>query len=431
MDIADNDSVLSEIRESDSPTRSVRTASARPAAQERVRSNLAGASAAAHGAEPGGDDDPPVDYDDEEAEWVALLEEQHELRARRRHIQLVALREKLEQERQMTAALERGSVVAPPQPEIDSTLPTASFQHAARTRSPTRKPSSIRPKCNNPTKFKGNTLKEATIFLSELETVFELSKDEWTTERERVLFASTFLDKEPSEQWHFTPGHLDFTYDQFVAFVNNCVADPINRTFDIGLQYEKARQKDNQTIDVFARELATLESQLPEDDYTEAQRTRHLLNKLNPTLRKEITIKGDLPRSRDALVSLGRRIESASGQSNKQFNAQSSSSSNKTQQNSKKSHTSSGQQADSSRGPQQSKGGKSSYSGNNKSKGSPSGIPSHIRCNICSANHYANTCPQRPSAQAGKDKQHAVRQVDASGSQESGKGKGNKKKDST
>jgi hypothetical protein len=59
--------VLSEIRELDSPTRSVRTASARPAAQERVRLNLAGASAVAYGAEPGGDDDLLVDYDDEEA----------------------------------------------------------------------------------------------------------------------------------------------------------------------------------------------------------------------------------------------------------------------------------------------------------------------------------------------------------------------------
>jgi hypothetical protein len=44
-------------------------------------------------------------------------------------------------------------------------------------RSPIRKLSSIRLKYNNPTKFKGNTLKEATIFLSELEIVFELSKD--------------------------------------------------------------------------------------------------------------------------------------------------------------------------------------------------------------------------------------------------------------
>jgi hypothetical protein len=59
--------VLSEIRELDSPTRSIRIASARPTAQERVRLNLTRVSAVAYKAEPEGDDDLLVDYDDKEA----------------------------------------------------------------------------------------------------------------------------------------------------------------------------------------------------------------------------------------------------------------------------------------------------------------------------------------------------------------------------
>ena len=76
----------------------------------------------------------------------------------------------------------------------------------------------------------------------------------------------------------------------------------------MGQSYEDARQKEGESVTSFAMHLTTLEDQFHES-YTEAQRTRHLLNKLRPSLREAITLRADVPLNRRDLVAMAQRLE--------------------------------------------------------------------------------------------------------------------------
>ena len=165
---------------------------------------------------------------------------------------------------------------------------------------------SKRRRFRDPEPFKGRTLKEATIFLSSLKVIFEIDPVTYETEREKVLFASTWLAGEPRALWSYTNGAappLTYTFDDFEGFVYDCVADPVNRSLDVGQSYEEARQKEGESVTTFAMHLTTLEDQFHKS-YTEAQRTRHLLNKLRPNLREAITLKADVLLNRYDLVAI-------------------------------------------------------------------------------------------------------------------------------
>jgi hypothetical protein len=140
-----------------------------------------------------------------------------------------------------------------------------------------------------PTPFKGDSVKEARDFIRALEIIFAISGDVYTTERERVLYGVMFLAGEAHEQWHLQHRVTElegYTFEDFKTFVKDAVADPANRTVSVTLQHERMRQRENQTVRNFATELDSVEDQLP--PYSEEQRVRHLLAKLQPTLRTEI-----------------------------------------------------------------------------------------------------------------------------------------------
>jgi hypothetical protein len=56
--------------------------------------------------------------------------------------------------------------------------------------------------------------------------------------------------------------------------------------------------------------LSTLESQFY-DSYTEAQRTRHLFNKLRNNIREQISLKADVPNNRRDLIAMASRLKNA------------------------------------------------------------------------------------------------------------------------
>jgi hypothetical protein len=143
--------------------------------------------------------------------------------------------------------------------------------------------------------------------------IFQIDPISYETEREKVLFASTWLAGEPRALWSYTTGAappLTYTFADFEAFVHDCVADSVNRRVDVGQSYEEARQKEGESVTTFAKYLTTLEDQFHES-YTEAQRTRHLLNKLRPTLRDAITFEADVLLNRRDLVAMAQRLENA------------------------------------------------------------------------------------------------------------------------
>jgi hypothetical protein len=82
----------------------------------------------------------------------------------------------------------------------------------------------------------------------------------------------------------------------------------VNWSLEVGRNYEEARQKENESVATFAIHLKNLEEQLTEP-YTEAQRCRHLLNKIRPIVRDAITLKADIPISYRDLVIMASRIE--------------------------------------------------------------------------------------------------------------------------
>ena len=96
---------------------------------------------------------------------------------------------------------------------------------------------SKRRRFRDPEPFKGRTLQEATIFISSLKVIFEIDPITYETEREKVLFASTWLSGEPRTLWSYTNGAappLTYTFSDIESFVYDCVADPVNRSLDIG-----------------------------------------------------------------------------------------------------------------------------------------------------------------------------------------------------
>jgi hypothetical protein len=250
------------------------------------------------------------------------LQREQAVREQEERLQLELQRqEELNELRRQVAELTRQARIRPVAPQTpsrptpslltDNVEPTDSASqvgtHAINRAGPKRR------RFRDPEPFKGKTLKEATIFISSLKVIFQIDPVTYETEREKVLFASTWLAGEPRALWSYTTGAappLTYTFADFEAFVYDCVADPVNRSLDVGQSYEEARQKEGESVTNFAIHLTTLEDQFHES-YTEAQRTRHLLNKLRPTLREAITLKADVPLTRRDLVAMAQRLENA------------------------------------------------------------------------------------------------------------------------
>lgn len=243
-----------------------------------------------------------VDADAERARRVRVRRDmlQQEIEIAAMEQQLAVLRRR----RRHGAATPAASEVGEDGAAGDQAL-SASASHAHRGLS-------NRPRLREPNTFKGKTLKEARDFVRSLELVFALAPDVYQYDRERVLYGVMFLAGEPSETWHHNhsvDALGDYQWCDFKRFVFDAVEDPANRTLSTIVAYESARQGENQTVQAFATELATLEEQM--DPYTPAQRTRHLLAKLKPALRTSIITHHDVPQRREDLISLATRLESA------------------------------------------------------------------------------------------------------------------------
>lgn len=172
-----------------------------------------------------------------------------------------------------------------------------------------------RPRPRDPKEYSGQSLKAANQFISQLQTCFFLDPEGFRDDATKVVYASSFLSGDASATWHANYGAnkgKTMLFSEFEAFVRDRVADPVNRSFDVGAEYERAKQKDNETVARFAESLTVLENQFDEP-YTPTQRMRHLLHKLRPDIAKQITLRGDMPPSVEALVSLAERIENALG----------------------------------------------------------------------------------------------------------------------
>lgn len=168
------------------------------------------------------------------------------------------------------------------------------------------------PRVRQPELFKAKTLKEARKFIRQLEVIFQLAPADYGGEHAKVLYASMYLDGEVADNWHhkYNVSNLGlYTWDEFKTDMLDAVEDPVNRGLTVAKAYEKAKQGEGQTAQSFAAYLATLEEQM--EPYTPAQRMQHLLVKLREPLCDAITVFHEMPKTRDALISLATRLETA------------------------------------------------------------------------------------------------------------------------
>lgn len=166
----------------------------------------------------------------------------------------------------------------------------------------------LRPKA--PTSYHGKSIKEHKNFVRECELVFRYAPQAYQGDAEKILTASQYLQGDPAEAWEVEEGRVgedEYSWEQFTEFLLNRVADPVNRQFTIGQDYEEARQGEKQKVHDFVTHLERLEAQLPE--YSEDHKYRVLLTKLRPELRRKITESTHIPTTRVELARLAARFE--------------------------------------------------------------------------------------------------------------------------
>ena len=169
------------------------------------------------------------------------------------------------------------------------------------------------PRCKDPDRYKGRSLKELEKFLRQCKNVRRLESYRFEDESEEVKWAISFLDDEPAETWDryekdtFEENEGVFTWEEFEDFLRDQQSDPVNRGLTAAQNYAEAKQREYQTARQFATYLEELEAYLP--PYDEAQRAQHLFTKLKPSLRKDILGKGDAPTTRRELLALCQRFE--------------------------------------------------------------------------------------------------------------------------
>lgn len=182
---------------------------------------------------------------------------------------------------------------------------------AAQALTPPQPRRSLRPK--DPPEYKGKTLKEHREFCRSCEVAFRLLPQEFSYNRDKVLWAMQYIVGEPRELW-YTHYERTFeacgetpTWEYFKDYMLDLLSDPINRTLEAATAHAQAMQRRDQTVRSFATYLEVLEDQLT--PYTEEQRVQHLFSKLRPEIQRAITNYHQVPATREELVALGSTLE--------------------------------------------------------------------------------------------------------------------------
>jgi hypothetical protein len=159
--------------------------------------------------------------------------------------------------------------------------------------------------------YYGKTTRELKRFREDAETVFQLRSDTFEDDKTRILYAMQYLEGEPRDAWFAKLKSQDldtYTWDQFMEELLNLIDDPMNRQLQLRVEYETARQRENQSAHAFHAYLSALEDQLGIPSSIDTTMTYYA--KLRPELRAQMTNYQDLPKTRDGVVALAARLES-------------------------------------------------------------------------------------------------------------------------
>lgn len=166
-------------------------------------------------------------------------------------------------------------------------------------------------------KYKGETYSALTSFLHDCESLFDMHPD--LPDVTKIATAGASLVGHVKSGWithrrdlnrqhggSFTP-----TWKEFVAFLEDSIADSESRGLEASMKGATLQQKPGQSVQAFMGEFYDLESQL---GYTRTDRQRRddVLWRLLPEISQAITNQYTIPPDIKSLVGLARRIEGIS-----------------------------------------------------------------------------------------------------------------------
>jgi len=175
---------------------------------------------------------------------------------------------------------------------------------------PGRRP---RPRLKDLPTYREKGLKDAQLFIYGAERRFRVDAGYYyPTDQDKIDCCVLAFDKGPAAKWERYEqryGIDNITWKDFTKWIYDTIQDPINREFNAVIEYEEARQRFGQSTDDFASYLDTLELELGIKD--DRLRRNFLFGQLTKELQRRITNYNEVPQTRDALISLGTRLENS------------------------------------------------------------------------------------------------------------------------
>lgn len=278
-------------------------------------------------------------------------------------------------------------------PEVDLTRPA--------------KRRSVKPK--DLSDYHGKSRREHRDWVRDANVAFENAPDYFPDDYGKIVWAMQFLQGDPKEQWHNErekEPEKARSWSYFETFLLDKVQDPINRQLDVNQSYTDARQRTSQTASQFEAYFSSLEAQLPPSD--EPQRVAALMTRLLPELQDAIVRAGEVPKTRNGVISAATRIENtekrANARSTRGKSGQNTQGSGGNRGKNKSNKPSEGDRAAQSRRDRETNASRRSNAGEPRGKAPKSKeYLKQVECYNChKKGHYSNECTAPKSNDANR-----------------------------
>jgi hypothetical protein len=257
----------------------------------------------------------------------------------------------------------------------------------------------IRP--NPPPLYGASSEQEWRTFVNALEAYWEGWPKRIRTVHKIAASSSYFKDLAATD-WADTKkqGRVPTTWDAYVEYLHNLVADPANRKVTAYEKLKEIKQGDGQTVRDLRSAIELLEQDI--ESRSQEEEAYALFTALRPSLKREVLreLRGVIA-LREEVASVAKRYEEQA--TAKRVAAAPAKSTEPAGKGSN--HESQAQGSGKGKGKSKGKRGKQGKRGENASSSENKDL-SNIECYNChKKGHYANTCAEPDTREKGKDKQ--------------------------
>jgi hypothetical protein len=159
-----------------------------------------------------------------------------------------------------------------------------------------------------PEKYDSQNLRRYREFIRHCKVAHQLQPDEYPMDCTKLLHASLSLEGETLDAWlRYEKDNGMVTWEDFKQMLRNLLQDPVTRALMQGLWYDRAVQRQRQTVQQFVNYLDEIEAEL--EPYSDEHRKQHLLAKLRPELRRALGNYQELPATRTQVINLAIQLE--------------------------------------------------------------------------------------------------------------------------